>query len=142
MFWHRLKRYLTKLATKFAILIGLPLTAAIYALKKGYDAEVILGGSGYLILLCLFFLCRSVYRFLKGKKDDPQKDKLDLWGNMIRVYENLGNLAISPTFIRQQLATVSDKGAIWPSAVFTILDNVINRNPAIWGVDDNLKYEK
>jgi hypothetical protein len=56
-----------------------------------------------------------------------------LW-EMCKVWDELEGPTVNPSNLREALLKSHDKGAIWDTAVYSIVDRVIRTDPAVWVV--------
>jgi len=76
-----------------------------------------------------------LYKKLGG--DKAAVAAIELWGKMARVYDLLEGPAVNPTLLRDALGRSREAGATWPSAVFSIVDRAISRDPSVWMIADD-----
>jgi predicted negative regulator of RcsB-dependent stress response len=141
MTWKHLKYGLAKLALKTGFVTGIPIIAGWYFWSRGYHDQVTLVGLVYSAIVIAVLLMKKVMRQLRGQQPSPYEKKYELWQKMFRAYALLQKQVVSPTYLRDQLLAVAKEGAIWPSAIFAVLDHAIKRNPAIWGASNNLSFQ-
>ena len=145
MMWKRSQHRLTVQLAKAAIFFGMPIAVGWYFFNKGYQEWMIVGGVAYGALLTIVLLYKILRRLFPGEPKsqfDKYGDYLDLLGEMWVTYDLLQGTVVSPTLLRERLLDAANKGAVWPGAIFSILDHVIQRNPAVWGAWDEARYRE
>lgn len=138
-----IKDYFENLGNKFIGFFVFPLFIAFLSYRYFSKEWSVIGSVAYLCLLTFFFFIRGIFRFVtrKGKKQETAIEKnAELFDAMNGVYEILKEGTISPKYLREKLYEASKKGAVWPAAVFMVVDHAVKRNPAIWHSPESWKY--
>lgn len=138
MFWLRLQRRLVK-AT---LLLGIPIGLGWYFWNHGYGSEVMVAAAGGAGLIMLYLGYRLVRWILGTKPQTGAEKNQELLMHMCGVYDMLGKEVVSPTALREQLMETTRRGALWPGAMFSILDYAIRRNPVVWGNTEQDEYRE
>jgi hypothetical protein len=119
--------------------IGVPVGAIYGAFHFGYDGlgASLLGFYGAAIaawvgLKTLRFVVRIGYT-LAGKTH-PRAKPFVLWDQMYQVWKLLEPPIVNATLVREMMVKTRDQGAVWDSAVWSIIDRVIQHDPAVWVV--------
>jgi hypothetical protein len=143
MMWKRTQYRLTAQIVKVAVFLGVPIAAGWYFFNKGYQDWVVLGGIAYGTVLAVVVLYKVLRRLFRGKPKsvfEKYDDYLELLGELWVTYDLLKGRVVSPTLLKERLLDAAKKGAVWPGAIFSILDHAIQRNPAVWGASDESAY--
>ena len=139
-----LKENFENLGAKFVVFFIFPLLIAFFSYHIFSKDWAVLGSVAYFSLLIFFFFIRGAFRLLtrKGKNQEKAINKsMELFDSMSGAYDILKDGTISPKYLREKLYETSQLGAVWPSAVFMIVDHAVKRNPAIWNSPASLEYE-
>jgi hypothetical protein len=56
------------------------------------------------------------------------------WNQMYRVWLLLEGPTVNPTLVREIMVKTRDQGAVWDMPVWSIIDRVIQHDPAVWTV--------
>ncbi|WP_262265518.1 hypothetical protein [Microvirga yunnanensis] len=56
----------------------------------------------------------------------------DILWEMCKVWDELEGPTVNPTMLREALLKSRDKGAVWDTAVYSIVDRAISIDPAVW----------
>ncbi len=133
MLWKQIEYGLIKFVVKVATFLGAPIALGWYFFNRGREGGVLIAGTIYAALLMLYVVYRALRRMF-GKKSETIVEKYqDVLNDMFLTYDMLKGEVISPTAVRAQLLDTARRGAVWPGAMFSILDHAIRRNPAVWG---------
>jgi hypothetical protein len=54
------------------------------------------------------------------------------WNPMYRVWQLLQGPTVNPTLVRELMAKTRDQGAVWDMPAWSIIDRVIQHDPAVW----------
>lgn len=138
-----IKDYFENLGNKFLGFLVFPLLVAFLIYHYFSKEWAVIGSVFYFCLLIMFFIIRGIFRFFtrKVKKQEKAIEKsAKLFDAMNSVYEILKEGTISPKYLREKLYETSRRGAVWPSAVFMVVDHAVKRNPAIWNSPESWKY--
>jgi hypothetical protein len=73
---------------------------------------------------------------LLGKEapQSPSDAAKSIWWEMCKVWDELEGPIVNPSMLREALLKSRDKGTVWDTAVFSIVDRAISINPAVWVV--------
>jgi hypothetical protein len=55
---------------------------------------------------------------------------------MYEVWKLLEGPIVNPTLVREVMAKTRDEGAVWDTPAWSIVDRVIQRDPAVWFVQE------
>src|SRR5262249_36519447 len=55
-----------------------------------------------------------------------------LWNEMYQVWKLLQGPVVNPTLVRETMAKTRDQGAVWDQPAWSIIDRVIQYDPAVW----------
>lgn len=131
----RLKWQLGVLGAKAAVFIGLPGLAVWWGMKHGHEVEAIFGGAAYAALLIVWTIWKRIRRLIWAPKKSPFEIGAELWDDMSKVYRLLEPPIVNPTLVKEQLIKTHDKGAVWDTAVYTLVERAIARDPSAWIAD-------
>jgi hypothetical protein len=125
--------------TKAFWAIGAPAGAIYGAFHFGYEG---LGASllglyaatiaGWVGLKVLRFIIRVGYAIVG--KTHPRAKPFLLWDQMYQVWKLLEPPIVNATLVREMMVKTRDQGAVWDSPVWSIIDRVIQHDPAVWVV--------
>ena len=105
----------------FWLAASYPLTAFWIALAY-YSLSV--------FLLVKFIVVKMQYRLREG--GFPMRKLSEVLGLMNAAYEQLSEELIHVPSLQKSIAAARDKGAVWPSQVYVILDSVAAKSPSGW----------
>ncbi|MDX0702000.1 hypothetical protein GOD03_17330 [Sinorhizobium medicae] len=117
--------------------VAFPVAAIWVSFHFGYNS---LGGWLFgIYATAIFFaltwgalrLARKLFRWLRGKSD-PRTRPFELWTDMYEVWRRLEGPVINPQRVRDAMQASADKGAVWDSATWSVIDRVISISPAVW----------
>ena len=141
MFLQQTKWYLVKLSLKILFFFGVPALAGYYAYTSGYEVEAIVGGLGYLALVILYWLYKTIRGWFIKPKKTPAEESLERYRTMLGVYFSLKGPVVSPNLVKQEIMKAYEKGAGWDGAVYSLLDRAIARDPTTWLISSpNSRY--
>lgn len=95
---------------------------------EGLSAFAVLGGS-LLVLVWLIAGFPTGRRAIKEARLDQGKLLKDMWGAYMTMRPGA---PLSPYQIRAALLVAQEKGAVWPSGTFPLLDRAAMREPPVW----------
>jgi hypothetical protein len=107
--------------------IAVPVGAIYGAFHFGYGGI----GTSLLTAYCIAiaaWLGLTLERFLAGK------GPFVLWNEMYEVWKLLQGPIVNPTLVREVMAKTRDQGAVWDTPAWSIVDRVIQHDPAVWFV--------
>jgi hypothetical protein len=101
-----------------------------------------------LIILTLYLLwsgyglARGLIGHFLGRQErrTPLQRKVELWRLMNDAYRTLDGPIVDPGRVKVALLAAAEKGAVWDSAVYAILNRVMARDPGVWVTDDRHAY--
>jgi hypothetical protein len=103
--------------------IAVPVGATYGAFHFGYGGI----GTSLLTAYCIAiaaWLGLTLERFLAGKRP------FVLWNEMYEVWKLLQGPIVNPTLVREVMAKTRDQGAVWDTPAWSIVDRVIQHDPA------------
>jgi len=124
----------------FWLTIGLPLGAIWAGFHFGFDrlGRWIVGifAIGWLLFLAVKFL-RFVIRVIRrlSGRIDPHVRPFQLWDEMYEVWRRLEGPVVNPTMVREAMRKATDKGAVWDTVSWSLIDRVISTDGAAWVVE-------
>ncbi|WP_157213150.1 hypothetical protein [Sinorhizobium sp. CCBAU 05631] len=117
--------------------LGLPVGAIWAAFHFNYSdlGWWIAGIYVTIVLLALTLgvvrLLGRVLRWARGKPD-PRERPFELWTEMYEVWRRLEGPVINPQRVRDAMQATTERGAVWDSATWSVIDRVIGIDPAVW----------
>ena len=87
----------------------------------------------------LWVSCKFLSRLSK-KNEAIVKESVSILVSMQRDYKLLAAGTLRPRYFRGKLFETSKEGAVWPSAAIMIIENAVERNPAIWNAPPEWTY--
>jgi len=131
----RIKWRLRVLAVKAAIFLGTPAVAVWWAFKQGNADAAFVSGAAYIALMIVWTIWERVRRLVWKPKKSQHETALELWGEMSNVYKLLNPPIINPTLVKEALIKTKEKGAVWDTAAYTLVERAIARDPHAWIAD-------
>lgn len=129
---HPLWRFVKSRAISFIFLVVIPIGLLVGSVKLFdiQEAWPLFVGSGFAGLWCLGFLVGLLALPSIWISESRKKKKVsDLLDAMNIVYTEIGGgNIVSAKYIRERLIKTTDKGAIWPSELYPLLDDIIERS--------------
>jgi hypothetical protein len=126
-----------RFGAKFLLSIALPVGAIYYAFHFGYQS-VGVTISGFYAALVAVWLAVKVLRFI-GRigyavtgKTHPRAKPFMIWEQMYEVWKLLKGPTINPALVREMMVRARDQGAVWDVPAWSIIDRVIQYDPAVW----------
>lgn len=83
------------------------------------------------LIVKLFSWGRRVVRRLSGKPDSRFKP-IKLWDEMYEVWRRLEGPVVNPSRVREAMARSTERGAVWDTITWSLIDRVIAIDPAVW----------
>lgn len=122
---------------RFWAAVGLPVGAIWAAFHFEYHTlgSWLLGiYVGVVLLAVAFWLLRVLGRLIRGVagKPDPRTKPFELWTEMYEVWRRLEGPVINPQRVRDAMQASAEKGAVWDSSTWSVIDRVVSLNPAVW----------
>ena len=65
-------------------------------------------------------------------KPHPRSKPFLIWGQMYEVWKVLKGPTVNPTLVREMMVKARDQGAVWDVPAWSIIDRVIQHDPAVW----------
>jgi hypothetical protein len=129
-----------RIGAKFLLVIAVPIGAIYTAFHFGYQS-VGLTISGLYAGVIALWLAVKVLRFIVTVgyavtgKTHPRAKPFVLWEQMYEVWKLLKGPTVNPTLVREMMVKARDQGAVWDVPVWSIIDRVIQYDPAVWIVE-------
>jgi hypothetical protein len=126
-----------RIGLKFLFWIVLPVCAIYYTFHFGYEGAGLSIAGVYAGLIAIW-LAAKILRFIVGVgyavtgKPHPRNKPLLIWGQMYEVWKALKGPTVNPTLIREMMVKARDQGAVWDVPAWSIIDRVIQHDPAVW----------
>lgn len=136
MHWVNFKLGLGWLAAKLAFWIGLPVLAGMHYWSQGRHDEVLIGATGWIVLLVVWPLVRKVLGIGSSAERFRKhfKQSVKLFGKMSAAYSQV-KLDNPPGVIRRALEKVSEEGVHWDGRAMSLLTKAEMRDPVCWHKD-------
>ena len=64
--------------------------------------------------------------------ESPSDAAMSIMFEMSKVWDELEGPTVNPTMLREALLRSRDKGAVWDTAIYSIVDRVISIDRAVW----------
>jgi hypothetical protein len=138
-----LKIQLIRDGWKFALGIVFPIVIVLCLLYFGKSWLAAVGSFSFAFSFILYMIIRIgilTYRRLTGWKD-PVTKAMELWTQMANVYELVKGPIINPIMLRDALLKTKELGAIWPQAIYSLVERIIARDPTAWVVSERYAYK-
>lgn len=68
---------------------------------------------------------------------DPVSKSMKIWGTMVEVWETLKGPVLNPTMARAAMTKAKEAGAVWDQAAWSLIDNAVARDPAVWVIENH-----
>jgi len=126
-----------RIGAKFLLVIALPIGTIYSAFHFGYESVglTISGLYGAAIALWLFVkvlrLIVNIGYAVTGKTH-PRAKPFVIWERMYEVWKMLKGPTVNPTLVREMMVKARDQGAVWDVPAWSIIDRVIQHDPAVW----------
>ena len=121
-----------KTAREFLFFVILPISLGFYFWDSKHQ-DIVFWGVAFYILSFALYVSK---KFLEGSDnndlDADHDERNSLLQKMRNVYAELDTGVINPSYLRERLWDTASNGVVWSGAVFSLIDNVIQRSPLIW----------
>jgi hypothetical protein len=121
------------LVNKFFLMV-LPIVVIYCAVYFGHKSvsQLIAGGRLFDILVVVAVGVLLLWQFLPTIVVNYWLHRR--WNQMYRVWLLLEGPTVNPTLVREIMVKTRDQGAVWDMPVWSIVDRVIQHDPAVWTV--------
>jgi hypothetical protein len=126
-----------RIGAKFLLLIALPVGAIYSAFYFGYQSVGVTISGLYAALIAVW-LAVKVLRFIVRigyavtGKTHPLAKPFVIWEQMYEVWKLLKGPTVNPTLVREMMVRARDQGAVRDVPAWSIIDRVIQHDPAVW----------
>lgn len=120
-----------------------PVGAITLAFYFGRDTLAAVFVTLYVVAIAIR-MAIGVFRWGRRRVDnilghpDPRTQPFILWNQMYEVWRLLEGPIVNPTMVRAALVKSSERGAVWDTATWSLIDRVISIDPAVWIIEPNL----
>ena len=128
------------IGTKLLIEIALPIAAIYAAFHFGFESVGIVIGGLYAVLVAVWLAVRILRIIVRigyavTGKPHPRAKPFLLWQQMYEAWKALKGPVINPALVREMMVKARDQGAVWDAPSWSVIDRVIQHDPAVWIVE-------
>jgi hypothetical protein len=125
------------------LFILIPIAIALSVPMRGYEHFVALSSAVYGVAVGILLLIKIVRRYLSTVfgamgRSDPRRPQFRTLDSMYVVWVYLSGPVINPVRVKEAMAISTDKGAVWNMVLWSVIDRVIQIDPAVWVVHNIL----
>jgi hypothetical protein len=133
-FKRNLKGLMIRAAVFAAVFVAVPVAAVVVLWDTGRREAAFFTGAAYLLIVLLRYAIKGLYWLFRKqpKETDSATRAFELWQAMAQVYRITESPIINPTELREELHRTAEKGAVWPPALYSLVDRIISIDPAVW----------
>ena len=132
MAWMKRKNQIMNSARELLLVIVFPLALIFYFWDFQYQDVIFWSAAIYFISLALY----SMTKFIGDSRDDNldtvHEERYSQLLAMRNIYAELYTGVINPSYLRGRLLDSASRGVVWSGAIFSLIDNVVERSPVIW----------